>query len=112
MDNFDYEKLGLKAGIEIHRRLNTKEKLFCSCKNYMTSKDHFMQIRRNLRSVAGETGKFDVATKFEMSKARDFIYNVYPEHVCLVDTDSEPPHFLNKQAFPTRSYFDGNVGLA
>ncbi len=27
----DYEKLGLKAGIEIHQQLDTKEKLFCGC---------------------------------------------------------------------------------
>lgn len=97
----DYDELGLKAGIEIHRRLNTKEKLFCSCENFITDKGHDMQITRNLRSVVGETGKFDVATKFEMQKTRDFIYNVYPEHVCLVDTDSEPPHPINRNAFET-----------
>ena len=27
----DYEARGLKAGIEIHQQLNTREKLFCGC---------------------------------------------------------------------------------
>ena len=27
----DYEFLGLKAGIEIHQQLDTREKLFCHC---------------------------------------------------------------------------------
>ena len=97
----DYKKLSLKAGIEIHRRLATKEKLFCSCKSYITSKPHTKQIKRKLRPVVGETGKFDIATKFEMEKDRIFIYNIYPKHVCLVDTDSEPPHSLNKEALET-----------
>jgi len=28
----DYEKIGLKVGLEIHQQLDTKAKLFCQCK--------------------------------------------------------------------------------
>ena len=31
MKKFDYEKLGLKCGLEIHQQLDTEMKLFCRC---------------------------------------------------------------------------------
>ena len=30
---YDYAKLGLKCGIEIHQQLESKQKLFCRCSN-------------------------------------------------------------------------------
>ncbi|MCD6214917.1 MAG: hypothetical protein J7J46_08095, partial [Candidatus Desulfofervidus sp.] len=27
----DYDKMGLKAGLEIHQQLDTRTKLFCKC---------------------------------------------------------------------------------
>ena len=39
----DYEKTGLKAGIEIHQRLNTN-KLFCNCPSDMSEKKPDMII--------------------------------------------------------------------
>ena len=38
----DYEKLGLKMGLEIHQQLNSQHKLFCPCKSLL------MMIIQNL----------------------------------------------------------------
>jgi len=93
----DYKKVGLKCGIEIHKQLETKHKLFCSCKSQLSSKPN-SEFRRKLRPVAGELGDIDVATLHERMKNKLFVYTVYPEETCLVETDSEPPHPLNREA--------------
>ena len=36
----DWEKLGLKMGLEIHQQLNTKHKLFCPCKTELVDEDY------------------------------------------------------------------------
>mgnify|MGYP006287853307 CR=1 FL=1 len=92
----DYEKIGLKAGIEIHQRLDTK-KLFCDCSTEMSEKSN-AEIKRKLRPVAGELGKVDPAALHEFMKDKQFIYKTYPTESCLVESDSEPPHDLDKEA--------------
>ncbi len=92
----NYKELGLKVGIEIHQRLDTK-KLFCEC----TTEQKDMQsgqITRKLRPVAGELGKVDPAVIHEHLKDKVFNYKIFPNETCLVETDSEPPHKINKQA--------------
>ena len=32
MTEIDFEKIGLKVGLEIHQQLDTKKKLFCKCR--------------------------------------------------------------------------------
>ena len=50
MTNFDYEALGLKAGIEIHQQLNTKEKLFSHTPTIIRdSSEHTGEVKRYLR---------------------------------------------------------------
>lgn len=94
----DYEKLGFKAGVEIHQELNTK-KLFCSCKTTLKEQDLKSKTIRKLRSVAGETGEVDLASSYEHLRDREFIYSSYAEESCLVDLDEEPPHDVNPEAF-------------
>lgn len=99
MADLDYKKLGLKCGIEIHQQLET-HKLFCDCDSSMQEKSDAEVIRR-LRAVAGELGEVDAAALHEILRGREFHYKVYPSESCLVETDSEPPHDLNREALNT-----------
>jgi Glu-tRNA(Gln) amidotransferase subunit E-like FAD-binding protein len=92
----DYEKIGLKAGLEIHQQLNTS-KLFCSCPSILRSDKPRYTIERKLNPVVGETGEIDTAAAYEKSKDQKFIYQVY-DTVCLVELDEEPPHEINQEA--------------
>ncbi len=92
----NYEKLGLKCGIEIHQQLNTK-KLFCECETGMKDSSQGV-IKRELRAVAGELGEIDRAALQEVLKGKRFHYHVFPKESCLVEEDEEPPHEINKQA--------------
>ncbi|MBN2423208.1 Glu-tRNA(Gln) amidotransferase subunit GatE [Candidatus Woesearchaeota archaeon] len=93
----NYKELGFKCGIEIHQELSTK-KLFCECSSSLNEKNQTCEIKRKLRAVAGETGEVDEAAQYEHFRDREFIYHGYENEVCLVDTDSEPPHPVNKDA--------------
>ncbi len=93
----DYSKLGLKCGIEIHQQVDTN-KLFCSCSSNLREETPDFTITRRLRSVIGETGEIDVAALQEHRKEKNYIYEGYNDSTCLVETDEEPPHNINKEA--------------
>ncbi|MEE9405911.1 MAG: Glu-tRNA(Gln) amidotransferase subunit GatE [Candidatus Aenigmarchaeota archaeon] len=94
----NYEKLGLKSGIEIHQQLDTARKLFCNCKSRLSQDAPLRIIDRKMRAVAGELGAVDVAAAREALKNKVFHYSIYPEETCSVCTDSEPPHPMNMEA--------------
>ncbi|MBN2368706.1 Glu-tRNA(Gln) amidotransferase subunit GatE [Candidatus Woesearchaeota archaeon] len=96
--DIDYEKLGFKAGIEIHQELNTR-KLFCSCSSGMEEKKLCSSTTRKMRAVAGETGKVDLASAYEQFRDREFIYHAFENEACLVELDEEPPHKVDEEAF-------------
>ena len=103
MEHLDYQKIGLKCGIEIHQRLDT-HKLFCACPSVMIEDESTVEVTkivRQLRAVAGETGTIDVAARHEMEKGTYFVYHYYPSTNCLVELDEEPPHPMNEEALRT-----------
>ena len=99
-----HKELGLKCGIEIHQQLEGK-KLFCSCPTLIRDDQPDFVIRRKLRASAGESGKIDIAAQQEQLRDKTFIYQGYDDTTCLVETDSEPPHEINKDAFYTSLQF-------
>ena len=96
----DYQKVGLKSGIEIHQQLEGK-KLFCNCPTLLRDDSPDFELRRKLRASAGESGKVDVAAQQEQIRDKTFVYQGYSDTNCLVETDSEPPHALNQDALYT-----------
>lgn len=95
----NYEEIGLKAGIEIHQQLDTKEKLFCHCPTVLRDvSDRCGEFKRYLRATESEMGEIDRAAEEEMKK-QDRIYTYYQyDTTCLIENDEEPPAPMNTEA--------------
>ncbi len=94
----EYRVLGLKAGLEIHQQLDTREKLFCGCPTLLRdTKESNFEFTRYLRPTQSEMGVIDKAALEEVKLTRKFIYKAY-DTTCLVENDEEPPRELNQEA--------------
>ena len=96
--DYDYEKLGLKMGLEIHQQLNSQHKLFCPCKTELVDDDFDELVQRKLRPTQSELGEIDRAALQESLRGLNFKYENFEKHTCLVENDDEPPHSLNEEA--------------
>ena len=94
----DYDKLGLKVGLEIHQQLDTSAKLFCKCKPELFKEEPEITFLRKLRPTQSELGQIDPAAYFEFQKGVKILYEANPATSCLVEMDEEPPHPLNMEA--------------
>jgi len=97
----DYQKIGLKVGLEIHQQLDTSTKLFCNCKPELFKEEPEITFLRRLRPTQSELGQIDPAAYFEFQKGVKILYEANTATSCLVEMDEEPPHPLNTEAVET-----------
>ncbi|WP_232685637.1 Glu-tRNA(Gln) amidotransferase subunit GatE [Halobacterium zhouii] len=98
MTEFDYEDLGLVAGLEIHQQLDTATKLFCTCPTELREpEDAERSFTRYLHPTRSELGEIDEAALEESKVEREFEYLAF-DSTCLVEEDDEPPHRLDEEA--------------
>ncbi len=101
MTDYDYEALGLVAGLEIHQQLDTATKLFCQCPTALREPEESTRsFTRYLHPTRSELGELDDAAVEESKVEREFEYLAY-DTTCLVEEDDEPPHELDEEALET-----------
>jgi glutamyl-tRNA(Gln) amidotransferase subunit E len=98
MTDADYAELGLRAGLEIHQQLDTRQKLFCRCPagNYNIVYD--AEILRHMRPTLSELGEYDGTALMEFKTKKEIIYQINHETVCTYEMDDTPPFEINQQA--------------
>ncbi|TYL37126.1 Glu-tRNA(Gln) amidotransferase GatDE subunit E [Natronococcus pandeyae] len=101
MTEYDYDELGLVAGLEIHQQLDTATKLFCQCPTEIREpEESTRRFTRYLHPTRSELGEIDDAALEESKVDREFEYLAY-DSTCLVEEDEEPPHELDDEALET-----------
>ncbi len=95
---YDYESLGLVAGLEIHQQLDTETKLFCDSPTEIREPiESDRTITRFLHPTKSELGELDDAALEESRVDREFEYLAY-DTTCLVEEDDEPPTEVDDEA--------------
>jgi len=97
-EEFDYDALGLVAGLEIHQQLDTETKLFCGCPTERRDPEAAVRtIHRYLHPTRSELGELDEAAVEESRLDRVFEYLAF-DTTCLVEEDDEPPARIDREA--------------
>ena len=101
MSEYDYDELGLVAGLEIHQQLDTETKLFCNCPTRLREpEDATRTFTRYLHPTKSELGELDQAAVEESRVDREFEYLAF-DTTCLVEEDDEPPRRVDTEAIET-----------
>ena len=91
----------VKVGLEIHRQLDTRHKLFCACPTDFAESEPEQKFLRRLRPTQSELGQVDQAAMFEFHRGRSILYESDHQTSCLVEMDEEPPGRLDREAVET-----------
>ena len=101
MSEYDYNDLGLVAGLEIHQQLDTETKLFCDCPTTLREPEEATRtFTRYLHPTKSELGELDQAAVEESRVDREFEYLAY-DTTDLVEEDDEPPRRVDEEALET-----------
>ncbi|MDO9537834.1 MAG: Glu-tRNA(Gln) amidotransferase subunit GatE [Thermoplasmata archaeon] len=100
-EDINFQKMGFRAGLEIHHQIKSKRKLFCHCPAELSH--HLQKIpqytfHRRFRAVMGEMGDFDPGMLVEVEKGYLIIYHANDEHVCTYEMDETPPFWIDQES--------------
>jgi glutamyl-tRNA(Gln) amidotransferase subunit E len=96
----DYDRVGFKAGLEVHQQLKTGKKLFCNCPAGLYNRKGVFdaEVIRHMRPTLSELGEYDGTALMEFKTRKQIIYRIKNETACTYDIDDTPPFPLNREA--------------
>jgi len=94
----DYACIGLRAGLEVHRQLRTRTKLFCRCPAGRYSDRYDAEILRHMRPTLSELGEYDGTALMEKKTRKNIYYRIHNDTVCTYEFDDTPPFLIAADA--------------
>lgn len=98
MSESDYAAIGFRCGLEVHRQILTRTKLFCRCPAGRYSSEYDAEVLRHMRPTLSELGEYDGTALMEKKTRKNIYYRLHRDTVCTYEFDDTPPFFLNDEA--------------